>query len=135
MKPHQSVFTMVATALVLFTQGAQCQSDDLRGRWAIVSVPEGWKKVPGTNVVITDGSVQICVGKIPTSSLAYKLDPGTGAVEASRKVKGKTVVQRGVYRKTGDTLTLSVGADGKPAPASPDATGDGAMHWVFRRTG
>ncbi len=135
MKPHRIVFTLAATALVLFTQAAQGQSDDLRGTWKIVSVPEGWKKVPGTNVVITGGKVKICVGRIPTSTLEYKVDSATGAVEASRKVKGKTVVQRGVYRKTGDTLTLSVGADGKPAPASPDATGGGAMHWVFRRAG
>jgi hypothetical protein len=133
MKTNPSVFIFATAALTLFSQTARSQTEDLRGRWTIVSVPNGWKKVPGTNVVITDGKVQICVGKIPTSSLAYKLDPATGAVEAIRRVKGKTVVQRGVYRKTGDTLTLSVGAEGKPAPASPDDTGGGAMHWVFQR--
>jgi hypothetical protein len=135
MKTSPSVFIFASAALMLFSQTAHGQTDDLRGRWTIVSVPTGWKKVPGTNVLITDGKVQICLGKIPTSSLAYKLDPATRAVEAIRKVKGKTVVQRGVYRKTGNTLTLSVGAEGKPAPTSPDDSSGGAMHWVFQRAG
>jgi len=128
-------YTLIAslTVSMFLPATAECQSDDLQGRWNIVSVPEGWKKVPGTSVLISNGEVKICVGKIPTCSLSYKLDPATGGVEARRKVNGKTVVQRGVYRKTGDTITLSVGAEGKPAPDSPDATGEGAMHWVFRR--
>jgi hypothetical protein len=135
MKIHPFVLFLTSTALALFPQGTLAEEDELKGRWTVVSVPDGWKKVPGTSVVISDGKIQICVGKVPMSSLAYTLNRASGGVEAIRKVKGKTVVQRGVYRKTGDTLTLSVGAEGKPAPASPDATGAGVMHWVFRRAG
>jgi hypothetical protein len=113
----------------------KCDGNDVQGRWNVVSVPAGWKKIPGTSVLVSSDEVRICVGKIPTSTLTYKLDPVSGVVEACRKVKGKTIVQRGIYRRSGDLLTVSVGGEGKPAPATPDTTDGGAMRWVFRRAG
>jgi hypothetical protein len=126
-------FTAAALPLLAIPSTGVCGSDGLEGRWKIVAVPAGWKKVPGTNVVISSGVIRVCVGKLTTTVLSYTADPATGKVEAARKVKGKTVVQRGIYRQTGNLLMLSVGAEGKPAPSSPESTEGGAMRWVFRR--
>ena len=129
---------MLAAAAVMFLihpTEAKSQSDGLEGRWAVVSVPAGWKKVPGTTVLISSGEAKICLGRIPASTLTYQVDHRSGAVDATRKEQGRTVVQRGVFRREGNTLTLSVSAEGKPRPASPDATDNGAMRWVFRKVG
>ncbi|HWB02163.1 MAG TPA: hypothetical protein VG796_04000 [Verrucomicrobiales bacterium] len=131
-----TAFVVAATCALLLTLTAgKCDGGGLEGRWKIVSVPEGWKKVPGTNVVISASEIRICVGRISAAVLTYTANSATGKVEAIRKVKGKTVVQRGVYRQSGDMLMVSVGAEGKPAPASADSSGSGAMRWVFRRAG
>lgn len=135
MKRPTAFVVAAMCALLLPPTAGKCDESSLQGRWKVVSVPEGWKKVPGTNVVISAGEIRICVGRISTAVLTYTADSATGKVEAIRKVKGKTVVQRGVFRQSGDTLMVSVGAEGKPAPASPDSSGGGAMRWVFRRAG
>ena len=120
----------------LFLPSAACaQSDNLQGRWSIIAVPDGWKKIPGTNVVVTPDEVQICVGKVVTSTLKYKLDPARAAVDSSRIEKGKRIVQLGKYRREGDTLILSVGPEGKGRPSSPDSKQEGAMRWVFKKAG
>jgi hypothetical protein len=135
MKTPLAAVLSLTSIFMSLSASAKGDGGDLQGRWEIVSVPDGWKKVPGTSVLISSGEVRICVGRIPASKFAYKLDPATGAVEASRKVKGKVVVQRGIYRRNGDTLTVSVGAEGKPPPPNADSTAGGAMRWVFRRSG
>lgn len=113
---------------------ARADDSSLQGRWSIVSVPAGWKKIPGTSVLITPGEIKICLAKIPAAKMTYKIDPARGAVESVRTVKGKTVTQTGTYRQEGNTLLLSVAPEGKPRPSSPDSTEGGAMRWVFRKT-
>ena len=106
----------------------------IEGGWSITSLPDGWKRVPGTQVIISASEIKICVGELPTATLHYTLDPENGAIDATRKVKGREEVQRGSYRRDGDTLTLSVGAERKPRPASPDVT-EGTERWVLERKG
>jgi hypothetical protein len=124
----------IAVSIPVLALSARADDADLQGRWSIVSVPSGWKKIPGTSVVITPGEVKICLAKVPAARMTYKIDPERRTVESVRTVKGKPVVQLGTYRKEGDTLVLSVAAEGKPRPTSPDSTDGGAMRWVFRKT-
>ncbi len=134
MKRIPATLLLLATLPTLSLTTRAADDSDLQGRWSIVAVPAGWKKVPGTSVVIESGEVKICVARVTTSKMSYKLDPSNGTVESRRVVKGKPVVQLGVYRRQGDTLTLSVAAEGKPRPATPDSTEGGAMKWVFKRS-
>lgn len=106
----------------------------IEGRWKIITLPDGWKRVPGTQVIITASEIKVCVGELPTATLHYQLDPENGAIDATRKVNGGEEVRLGSYRREGDSLTLSVGAAGKPRPESPDVT-EGAERWVLERTG
>jgi hypothetical protein len=133
MKKSRAFILAASFTLFMNPAPARCEGAGLQGRWKVVSMPAGWKKIPGINVVISSGQIRVCVGKISTAILTYTADPATGKVEAVRRIKGKAVVQRGVYRQSGDTLTLSVSAEGKPAPANPDCTDGGAMRWVFRK--
>jgi hypothetical protein len=131
---RNALLSITATLPLLFAPSVgRCGPDGLEGRWKIVEVPEGWKKVPGTSVIISSGVIRINLGKVTTAQISYTIDPATGKVDTVRKVKGKDVVQHGIYRHEGDTLTLSVGAEGRPAPSTPDSTGKGAMRWVFRK--
>lgn len=126
------VIAFVATTFATSVP-ANDRNDDVQGRWSIVAVPDGWKRIPGTNVVVTSDEVRICIGKFTTSKLKYKIDAARATVDSSRTVNGKCVIQLGTYRREGDTLTLSVGPEGKARPASPDCTREGAMRWVFKR--
>ena len=134
MKRALCIIALAASSLSI-SLAADAQTDNLEGRWRIVAVPDGWKRIPGTNVVVTPDEVQICLGKLVTSKLKYRLDPARGAVDSSRTVRGKRVVQLGTYRREGDTLVLSVGPEGKERPSNPDATQDGAMRWVLKKAG
>jgi hypothetical protein len=129
----RSLIVAAATFQVLIPVSVNAQSDGFEGRWAVVSVPAGWAKVPGTTVLVSPGVAKICVGRVPTTSLKYSVDHRSGTVDATRREKGRTVVQQGVFRRDGNTLTLSVGAEGKPRPSSPDQTDKGAMRWVLRK--
>ena len=106
----------------------------IEGRWNITSLPEGWKRVPGTQLIISDREIKICVGELPTATLHYTLDAEKGTIDATRKVNGSEEVRLASYRRQGDTLTLSVGANGKPRPESPDVT-EGTERWVLERKG
>lgn len=106
----------------------------IEGRWNITSLPEGWKRVPGTQVIISDREIKICVGELPTATLQYTLDPENGAIDATRKVNGHEEVRLAAYRREGDNLTLNVAAAGKPRPESPDVT-EGTERWVLERKG
>jgi len=68
-------------------------------------------------------------------SLNYRVDHRSDAVDTTRRKNGGTVAEHGVFHREGNTLTLSVSEEGKPRPASPDATENGAMRWVFRKVG
>lgn len=102
----------------------------LQGRWKVVSLPEGWKKVPALDVMVTSDEIQIRIGTVVSSKLSYTVDPENQTIDA--KGPGKDL-QLGVYELIGDTLTLSVGAEGKPRPESAASTDGGAMHWVLER--
>jgi hypothetical protein len=106
----------------------------IEGRWKIVTLPDGWKPLPGTQVIVTDSEIRICVGEIPTAILHYKIDPEKGTIDATRKTNGGEEVRLACYRREGDTLTLNVGAAGNPRPDSPDVT-EGTERWVLERKG
>jgi len=108
--------------------------ESLQGKWNIVSMPPGWKRVPGVHVEVTPDTAKVYMGAIRTTQLRYTIDPAQKAIDATRVENGKTVVQLGTYRLFGETLKVSVSAPGKPRPGSPDASDGGAMPWVFRRT-
>lgn len=103
---------------------------DLQGRWKIVSMPEGWKKVPGMDVLVTADEIQIRMGTVVTTKLPYTLNPDNQTIDT--RSPGKEP-QLGIFEMDGETLTLSVGAEGKPRPKSAGSTDDGAMHWVLER--
>ena len=109
------------------------EADLIQGDWNIVSMPPGWKRVPGVHVVITPGTAKVYVGALRTTQIAYTLDPAKKAIVATRKEKGDVVVQQGTYHLNGDVLNVSVSAAGKPRPATPDSSDSGAMPWQFRR--
>ena len=104
--------------------------EDLQGRWKVASMPEGWNKVPAMDVMVTADEIQIRVGTLITSKLQYTVNPENQTIDA--KGPGKDS-QLGIYEMDGDTLTLSVGAEGKPRPKSLDSTEGGAMRWVLER--
>lgn len=104
--------------------------DGIEGRWTIVSVPDGWKKVPGTDVMVTGNEIQIRLGKVVTTKMTYTHDPSNCTVDATT---AGGAIQRGIYRAEDDMLTLCLGAEGKPRPESPDSTAGGAMKWVLQR--
>ena len=132
----KSFFSLVAGTVLLVAAGpAHAQNPDLQGKWSIVSVPDGWKRVAGTTILITPDEVRICLGRVITTRMKYEIDPVRATVDAIRTVKGKRVVQLGTYRREGDTLTLSVGAEGKSRPPTPDSREKGAMRWVFKKAG
>lgn len=106
----------------------------IEGRWKITTLPEGWKPLPGTQVIITESEIKICVGELPTATLHYTIDPANRTIDASRKTAGGEEVRLASYRKEGDTLTLNVGAAGKPRPESSDVT-EGTERWVLERKG
>ncbi|HWB04214.1 MAG TPA: hypothetical protein VG796_14395 [Verrucomicrobiales bacterium] len=106
--------------------------DTIEGRWEVVSWPEGWKAVPGSNVTITSNEIKIIVGVLPMAKYHYEIDPDAGTLDATKQSGGHSVQQLAVFQREGDTLTLCVGAEGKARPASIDSTGDGAMRWVLR---
>ena len=106
----------------------------IEGRWNITSLPEGWKRVPGTQLIISDREIKICVGELPTATLHYTINQENGTIDATRKVNGGEEVRLASYRRQGDTLTLSVAAAGKPRPESPDVT-EGTERWVLERKG
>jgi hypothetical protein len=106
----------------------------IEGRWKIITLPDGWKPLPGTQVIITNSEIRICVGELPTATLYYTIDQEHGTIDARRKVNGGEEVRLASYRREGDTLTLSVGAAGKPRPESPDVA-EGTERWVLERKG
>ena len=103
---------------------------ELEGRWSIVSPPEGWKKIPGMDVMVTPDEIQIRAGTVVTTKLRYTIDSAARTVDA---VRGDEAPRRGIYRLDGDMLTLCMGAPGSPRPETPDSTGDGLTKWVLRR--
>jgi uncharacterized protein (TIGR03067 family) len=105
-------------------------TDGLEGRWKIVSPPDGWKMVPAMDVFVTGDEIQIRAATVVTSRLSYTLDTSERTIDA---VSSGKAPQKGRYRLEGDTLTLCVGAEGKPRPQSLDSTDDGAMRWVLER--
>ena len=130
-----SLSLAVGTVLFAALPIQAAQHPGLQGTWNIVSVPDGWKRVAGTSVLITQDEVCVCLGKLITTRMKYQIDPMRGTVDAIRTVKGNRVVQLGTYRREGDTLTLSVGAEGKNRPPTPDSKDRGAMRWVFKKVG
>ena len=124
------LLTLLIGAAFVYKSRFATEGEGIEGRWTIVSVPDGWKKVPGTDVMVTEDEIQIRLGKVVTSKMAYTHDPSSHTVDASTP---GGAIQRGIYRAEGDTLTLCLGAEGKPRPESPDAAGGGAMKWVLQR--
>ena len=112
-----------------------CEANDLYGKWQIVSMPEGWKKIPGVEVLVADGHIQIRCGSVVTSRLRYTADASKGTIDAIKTGERKAEIQRGIYRMVGNTITISIGPRGKSRPASPDSTEGGALKWVLRRVG
>jgi len=130
------VFTgvLLASALVYVkTRAPHARGGSLEGKWEIVEWPEGWKRVPGSHVTITQGEVKIVAGFVPALTMHYQADEENGTIDTTRTSDGKTVEQQGLYERDGDTLTLCVGAEGKERPASLDAHEGGAMKWVLRK--
>ena len=122
--------THIAGAAFVYRTRFATNTEGIEGRWTIVSVPDGWKKVPGADVMVTGDEIRIRLGTVVTSKLTYTLDPSNCTVDATSAGGGK---QRGIYRIDGETLTLCIGAEGKPRPESPDSTDGGAMKWVLQR--
>jgi hypothetical protein len=102
----------------------------LHGRWAIVSMPDGWVKVPTMDVMVTSDEIRIRVGAVVTKKLSYTADPARQTIDAAPEGEAPRL---GIYRIAGDTLTLSVAAEGKARPINPDSSEDGAMKWVLQR--
>jgi hypothetical protein len=106
--------------------------EGIEGKWNVSSWPEGWKAMPGSHVIITGDEVKILLGVIPAKTLKYEIDREAGTIDARRYEKGETVTQLGFYEREGDTLTLSMGAEGKPRPESISSTGGGTTRWVLQ---
>lgn len=124
------LITLLIGGTVAYRMKSGGEGVDLQGRWKVVSLPEGWKKVPAMDVMVTDDEIQIRVGTVISSKLSYTLDPASSTIDAQGAGKDP---QRGIYQLDGETLTLSVGAEGKPRPESPDSTEGGAVRWVLQR--
>lgn len=130
---RMKIFVLISAligATLTYRTGIAESGEELRGRWIIVSVPDGWKKVPAVDVVVTGDEIHIRMAKVITSKVSYTLDPANHLVDGR---KGDGTVQRGLYRVNGDTLTLCMGAGGKPRPESIESTSGGATRWVLRR--
>ena len=106
----------------------------IEGRWRIAALPDGWKPVPGSQVIVTASEIRICIGEVPAATWYYTFNAETGTIDAARKINGGEEVRLASYRREGDTLTLSAGTAGKPRPSSPEMT-EGAERWVLERTG
>lgn len=129
MKIFLTIF-LLAGGFLFYRLKLTPRGEELQGRWTIVSAPEGWKIVPGMDVMVTSDEIHMRIGTIVTSKLQYTADYDAGTIDAGES-GGK--VRQGIYRLEGDTLTLNVAAEGKPRPFSPDATDGGSMRWVLRR--
>lgn len=123
---------LMAGGVLFYRMKSPGSGDDLQGRWTIVSPPDGWKIVPGTDIMVTSDEIQVRVGTVVTTKLHYTADPEKGNIDATA-AGGK--LRQGIYRIEGDLLTLCVGAEGGPRPDTPDATGGGVMRWELKRGG
>jgi hypothetical protein len=121
---------MLTAGVLFFRLHLSRPGDDLQGRWTIVSAPEGWKLVPGTDVMVTSDEIQLRIGTVVTTKMHYTADSDEGTIDATI---GGGKARLGVYRLDGEQLTLSVGPEGGPRPASPDVKDGGVMRWVLRR--
>jgi hypothetical protein len=122
--------TLLIGGLLFYRLKFSAGGDDLQGRWTIVSAPEGWRIVPGTDMMVTGDEIQIRLGTVVTSKMRYSADSEAGTIDATAS-DGR--IHRGLYHLDNNTLTLSVGAAGKARPENLEASGDGIMRWVLRR--
>ena len=124
------VLSIIVGGALLYRMKMAGSEEDLRGRWTIVSAPEGWKKIPGMDVMVTAGEIQFRIGTVVTSKMHYTVDSDRRTIDAAH---GDEAPRRGIYRLDGETLTLSVGAEGDERPDNPNSTENGAMRWVLKR--
>ncbi len=107
--------------------------EGIEGKWSVATWPEGWKPVPGSHVLVTADEIKILLGVIPTRTFKYEIDREEGTIEAWRNEHGQTVTQHGLYEREGETLTLCIGAEGKPRPETITSSEGGAMIWVLKQ--
>ena len=108
MKPPRLIALIFGFLLCHLTP-CRGETQDLRGKWKIVSMPDGWKKLPGVDVLVADDQIQIRCGAVVTSKMRFTANASRGTINVVKEGERTGEVQRAVYRISGDTITISVG--------------------------
>lgn len=129
------VATLAAGAAVaVWYVTARHDGGGIEGRWRITTLPEGWKPVPGAQVIVTASDIRICIGEVPAATLHYTLDVEKGTIDAVRKFNGEEETRLAVYRRSRRYPSINAAAAGKPRPSGPEVA-EGTERWVLERKG